>query len=597
MAPKGRQVLRFAYRDAERLADTLTSVGRFKAEDVTVLRDPTREVLLSSLDAAVKQSHAGPKQETMLLFYYSGHADVNALYPGGVAVPMADIKARLDQSGASVRVGVLDACRGGGWTGAKSLAPDAPFEIPVALGLRNEGSVFIASSSGVEDAHESEALEGSFFTHHLVAGMRGAADSSGDGEITLNEAYRYAQALTVRDTAIAATQPQHPSFEMHLAGRSDLPIAEVQDAPSSLALEQETGPLEVIHLGTGVIVLEVPAGVRSVRAALPPGRYMVRVRTPYGTLARSVELDAGVSALVREQDLKIVGSAALARKNVTPETATETAPDIALEQPAKPAKPVRPIGRLGTFYALMGFGGGADLYAPVPRGINFSTGATAGFSGSLALLLRPTERLTLSVGTLAAAYRFGNPDLVEVSVSGGLLGFGFGQPSVDNVDRTQLYATLGATVEVRTTFEKRIGFIGGAGMQNNSTVAQLAPPPSSSATVRYRGADTWQIGAFGGVHLRLHQKVEMNIAAMFVVTPLYEGRRANTAGEADLAIGFGSGRFGFDPLPLLRVKLNQRLSIDLHAQIMARTQPNIAEVQEVRVMAFGQALVGFSILL
>jgi hypothetical protein len=64
-----------------------------------------------------------------------------------------------------------------------------------------------------------------------------------------------------------------------------------------------------------------------------------------------------------------------------------------------------------------------------------------------------------------------------------------------------------------------------------------------------------------------------------------------------LAIGFGSGRFGFDPLPLLRVKLNQRLSIDLHAQIMARTQPNIAEVQEVRVMAFGQALVGFSILL
>ena len=82
------------------------------------------------------------------------------------------------------------------------------------------GSILLGSSSGLESAHESEALSGSFFTHHLVAGLRGAADRNGDGEVTLGEVFAYAKELTVRDSVLQSEAPQHPSFLVNLSGRS-----------------------------------------------------------------------------------------------------------------------------------------------------------------------------------------------------------------------------------------------------------------------------------------------------------------------------------------------------------------------------------------
>jgi hypothetical protein len=70
-----------------------------------------------------------------------------------------------------VRVGILDSCSGGCWTRTKGLQADAPFEVEVPLALTSEGSGLIAASSGLESAHESSELEGSFFTHHFVAGL------------------------------------------------------------------------------------------------------------------------------------------------------------------------------------------------------------------------------------------------------------------------------------------------------------------------------------------------------------------------------------------------------------------------------------------
>jgi len=36
------------------------------------------------------------------------------------------------------------------------------------LSLANEGTVLIASSSGLESSHESDAIRGSYFTHYLT---------------------------------------------------------------------------------------------------------------------------------------------------------------------------------------------------------------------------------------------------------------------------------------------------------------------------------------------------------------------------------------------------------------------------------------------
>jgi hypothetical protein len=205
-APPGRAPLRYAHEDARRVADVLTAVAGFPARDIRLLLDPEPAALLGALDRELEQA-AKRADETLLFFYYSGHADQGSLFPAGLGLPFAALKARLEDRRAKLRVGLLDSCSGGSWTGSKGLKKVEPFQIDSALQLVEEGSVLIASSSGEESAHETEALQGSFFTHYWNAGLRGAADGGGDGVVTLGEAFEYARSLTIRDTALIGHAP------------------------------------------------------------------------------------------------------------------------------------------------------------------------------------------------------------------------------------------------------------------------------------------------------------------------------------------------------------------------------------------------------
>jgi uncharacterized caspase-like protein len=92
--------------------------------------------------------------------------------------------------------------------------------------ITTRGEALLTSSTSDELARESDALRGSFFTHHLVSGLRGAADQSKDGRVTLAEAYDYAYAKTVTQ----AEGGQHPTFKYDLAGRGDVVLTALADA-------------------------------------------------------------------------------------------------------------------------------------------------------------------------------------------------------------------------------------------------------------------------------------------------------------------------------------------------------------------------------
>ena len=64
------------------------------------------------------------------------------------------------------------------WKKAASTATSAPAMRLEASGV--EGRVLISASGANEYAQESDALQGSYFTHYLVTGLRGAADTSRD---------------------------------------------------------------------------------------------------------------------------------------------------------------------------------------------------------------------------------------------------------------------------------------------------------------------------------------------------------------------------------------------------------------------------------
>ena len=313
-AIEGRTPLRYAHRDAQALADVLTTSGGFAAKDVVVLLDATPAEVLAALDDA-RSALAAQKEEGLLVFYYSGHADQHALFPAGKELPLEQLRSRLSDDAVGVRIGIIDACRGGGWTQAKGLSPAAPFEVGLPA-LSSEGTALLAASSGLEDAHEAETLQGSFFTHYLVAGLRGAADSTGDGQVTLSEAFAYANRLTIRDTATTARIPQHPSFDLRLRGRQDVVLTTLGNASTQLVLAQTQGPLEVVQLSTGVTVVEASPGEQVLRLSLPPGPYLVRRVRDGQVLSKEVQVKANESTRLEEASLTLVGQPLLPGKGL-----------------------------------------------------------------------------------------------------------------------------------------------------------------------------------------------------------------------------------------------------------------------------------------
>src|SRR5262249_3307975 len=135
--------------------------------------------------------------DDVVLLYVSSHADDGALHLDGTRLPMAELFEGLKKLPVHLALLIVDSCRSGTLTRMKGLKPvDTPRQVELVTGVL-EGRVVITSSGPDEYSAESDLIQGSFFTHHLLGGLRGPADSSGDGSVTLEEAYAWAWARTV----------------------------------------------------------------------------------------------------------------------------------------------------------------------------------------------------------------------------------------------------------------------------------------------------------------------------------------------------------------------------------------------------------------
>lgn len=279
---KGQEALSFAKQDADRFGTVLRELGGFPSGRVTALYDPTPEGIrgaLAKMKAQVSK-HAAAGEQTAFVFYYSGHARSSALNLGHEEMPLTEIRALIGQVPAQLTLVVLDACQTGAYTKVKGVTPAADFSHNSVAGLNQEGTVVIASSAASELAQESERLRGSFFTHHLVAALRGAADANEDGLVTLDEAYRYAYNRTLVDTSKTAVGKQHVTLETDLRGKGETVLSRPGTATAWLTLPREMSAETLIYRASDRQVLaEVhKASDRPMRLALPPASYEIVVR-------------------------------------------------------------------------------------------------------------------------------------------------------------------------------------------------------------------------------------------------------------------------------------------------------------------------------
>ncbi|MBX7101434.1 MAG: caspase family protein [Myxococcaceae bacterium] len=305
---EGTRPLEYARDDARKLHDIVTKVGGVQGSDAVLLLDATAgdlDAALGELERKAGAAHA-QGERTLVFFYFSGHAKDGALRLGSTALPLETLKARLAHAQADVRIAVLDACRSGAVTRTKGVRRAPAFEVENDATRASKGLVILTSSAADEDSQESDAIGGSYFSHHLASGLLGDADGSGDGRVTLSEAYAYAYQRTVADTADSAAGAQHPTFSYDLAGNGDLVLTDVAAHREGVRLSAPT-PAGTYFLvdARGFVAAEItkPAGVERV-VALSPGRYLVKRRLADRLRVGQLEVREGQLAELDEASLK-----------------------------------------------------------------------------------------------------------------------------------------------------------------------------------------------------------------------------------------------------------------------------------------------------
>jgi hypothetical protein len=259
----GQAPLRYAEEDARRVAQVLRDLGRYGQADLRVLVRPDPRKVLTAVDdvTAKLRAHEARGEQAVLVFYYSGHAKANAFNLGAEELPIATLRARLDRAPTTLTLIVLDACQSGQFARTKGAEPAADFSFNSVSRLTTKGTVVMASSAAQELSQESDELRSSYFTHHLVVALRGAADTDGDGRVSLDEAYRYAYQRTLTSTAETQVGGQHVTLETDLAGQGDLAVTYPAAARSHLELPAALeGRVLVQHRASGNVVAEVQKG-------------------------------------------------------------------------------------------------------------------------------------------------------------------------------------------------------------------------------------------------------------------------------------------------------------------------------------------------
>ena len=287
-----RATLRYAGSDAEKLSATMIELGGVKKQNSFVLVDSTKAEIdgaFNNITAIINNSKTKAKR-VEFLFYYSGHSDENALLLGEEAYDYSELKAKISSIPSDVHVVVLDSCFSGNFIRAKGGSRQKSFLVDDSSVVK--GHAYLSSSSETESSQESDDIEASYFTQALITGLRGAADTSGDNRVSLNELYYYAFNETLKQTETSAIGTQHPSFDITLVGSGDLVLTDISTAEAILVLPPESQGRFLVRTLEGKLAAEINKADGTVTSlALPSGFYTVTLIGDKATAQAQVKLN------------------------------------------------------------------------------------------------------------------------------------------------------------------------------------------------------------------------------------------------------------------------------------------------------------------
>ncbi|RKH38776.1 caspase family protein [Corallococcus llansteffanensis] len=304
--------LRYADTDARAFSQVLSELGGVLPQDRVLLTDVDRAGVLAGFERMRKLAEgarASGARRVEVLLYYSGHSDDEGLLLKGERLDYGELRRALEGLPADVRIAVLDSCASGAFARRKGGVARPAFLVDSAIQVK--GHAILTSSSADEASQESDRLGGSFFTHHLVSGLRGAADVTHDGRVSLTEAYQFAFHETLARTERTQGGAQHPNYDIELAGTGDLVMTDLRATTAGLIL---TEPLEgrlYVRDAVGTLVVEVQkVSGRATELGLAPGAYRARRELGGSVSETAFTLKEGLRTPLSPGDFLGVGSEA-----------------------------------------------------------------------------------------------------------------------------------------------------------------------------------------------------------------------------------------------------------------------------------------------
>ncbi len=189
--------LRYTDDDAYRMFAFLKSPegGALTDEQIKVLID--EEATKQNIENTMREvySKAGPND--LIMLYFSGHGLKGSFLPIDYdgynnKLPHEDVNKILNESQAKYKLCIADACHSGSLLAMKSGEISNALESYYkSLAQAQAGTALLMSSKSDETSLESSGLRQGVFSHFLIRGLKGEADSNNDKIVTMKELFDF----------------------------------------------------------------------------------------------------------------------------------------------------------------------------------------------------------------------------------------------------------------------------------------------------------------------------------------------------------------------------------------------------------------------
>jgi len=189
--------LRYTDDDAYRIFAHLKSPegGALKDEQIRILidEDATKE----KISATMREVFGKAGKNDLVMLYFSGHGLKGSFLPIDFdgfnnKFDHSEIKEILDNSPAKYKLCIADACHSGSLLAMKSAnVTNVLANYYKTLSTANPGTALIMSSKSNETSLESSGLRQGVFSHFLIRGLKGEADTNSDKIVSIQELYDF----------------------------------------------------------------------------------------------------------------------------------------------------------------------------------------------------------------------------------------------------------------------------------------------------------------------------------------------------------------------------------------------------------------------